>query len=309
VPADRTIVPLVPRRRLSGLAFGAVESIRRGRGFDVAGSRAYQPGDPVEAIDWKTSARLSTAVASDVFVVRERYAEEAPRAVIACDRRPALGIEPAGLPLLSKPAAIRQIVDLIARSVAGAHGLLGYLDLASSDAREGAFWRPPRGRASADEILARAADDAWDAREGLSAALERLVRVRGDLPAGSFVFLVSDFLDPPGPDVWERVLARRWEVVPVIVQDPVWEQDFPAIASVVTPLLDPASGRVELVRLSEAEVEARRESNRARLALLLAGLESLELNPVLVSDESPDAVLEAFLDWDAERAFLRGRLW
>lgn len=309
MPADRTIVPLVPRRRLSGLAFGAVESIRRGRGFDVAGTRSYQPGDPVEAIDWKTSARLSTALASDVFIVRERYAEEAPRVVIACDRRPAMGIEPAGLPVLSKAAASRQIVDLIARSVAAAHGLLGYLDLASHDDGEGAFWRPPRGRANADDILARVAAGTWDARDGLTRALERLVRVRGDLPAGSFVFLVSDFLEPPPREVWERVLARRWEVVPVIVQDPVWEQDFPAIATVVTPLLDPASGRVELVRLSEDEVEARSESNRARLAGLLAELESLELNPVLVSDAGDEAVLEAFLDWGAERAFLRGRVW
>ena len=74
--------PLVPRRRLIGLAFGAVTSVRRGTGSDVASSRPYQPGDDVDTIDWAASARLSYARGTDEFVVRERYAEEAPRVVI-----------------------------------------------------------------------------------------------------------------------------------------------------------------------------------------------------------------------------------
>jgi hypothetical protein len=309
VPADRTIVPLVPRRRLSGLAFGAVESVRRGRGFDVAGTRAYQPGDPVEAIDWKTSARLSTALASDVFIVRERYAEEAPRVVVACDRRPAMGVEPGELPLLDKPRASYEVVDLIARSVAAAHGLLGYLDLAH-DGEADAFWRPPRGKGWTEQIRARVEDGPWNApADGVARALELLVRVRGDLPAGSFVFLVSDFLEPPPEAVWERALARRWELVPVIVQDPVWEQDFPEIASVVTPVHDPSTGRVALIRLSEDEVAARREANRSRLARLLAELEGRDLSPVLVSSGDADEILGAFLDWDAKRSLARGRVW
>ena len=37
--------PLIPRRRVIGLAFGGVRSVRRGSGSDVAGSRQYVPGD------------------------------------------------------------------------------------------------------------------------------------------------------------------------------------------------------------------------------------------------------------------------
>ena len=54
-------VPLVPRLRLLGSSFGGYTSIRRGQGTDVAGSRPYQPGDHFHAIDWKGSARLSSA--------------------------------------------------------------------------------------------------------------------------------------------------------------------------------------------------------------------------------------------------------
>src|SRR5882672_10612843 len=97
--------PLVPRRRLIGLAFGSVRSARRGLGSDVAGSRPYHPGDDVDSIDWNASAKLSAARFSDEFIVRERFAEEAPRVVVVADRRPAMQLFPPELPWLSKPAA------------------------------------------------------------------------------------------------------------------------------------------------------------------------------------------------------------
>ena len=50
--------PLVPRHRLTGIPFGAALSTRRGRGMDLAGSRPYEPGDPISSIDWHASARL-----------------------------------------------------------------------------------------------------------------------------------------------------------------------------------------------------------------------------------------------------------
>ena len=63
------VFPLVPRRRLVGLSFGGMHSARRGSGSDVAGSRPYQPGDDIRAIDWGASARLSSARAADVAAV------------------------------------------------------------------------------------------------------------------------------------------------------------------------------------------------------------------------------------------------
>ena len=304
--ADATVFPLVPRHRLIGLAFGAVASVRRGRGFDIAGTRTYLPGDPVQSIDWKASARLATARGSDDFVVLERYAEEAPRALVVCDRRPAMALYPEDSPWLSKPAAVRAIVDLVARSAAAAHGLLGYLDLASGHA--GAY--PPRSAARLDELDERLRDAPFDApADNVEQALGRLRDWGRDLPAGSFVFVVSDFLAPPTPETWSEAAVRRWELVPVVVQDPVWEQDFPPVARVVTPVLDPASGRRTLVRLSDEEVARRRAENRDRRARLLAELDAAALTPVLVSSSEPEEVLRAFLDWTEERAMMQGRVW
>src|SRR5919108_5593882 len=125
--------PLIPRRRVLGLPFGAPHSVRRGIGSDVAASRPYEPGDDVDRIDWYASARLSLARASDEFIVREHFAEEAPRVVCLCDRRPSMSVFADGWPWLSKPEAIRQVVRLISDSAIAARGLLGYLDEAEGD--------------------------------------------------------------------------------------------------------------------------------------------------------------------------------
>jgi len=94
----RLTFPLVPRRRVIGLSFGTMRSLRRGTGTDVAGSRPYRPGDDMDAIDWAASARISTARGSDEFIVRERFAEESPKVVIVCDRRPEMSYFSPSLP-------------------------------------------------------------------------------------------------------------------------------------------------------------------------------------------------------------------
>jgi uncharacterized protein (DUF58 family) len=309
VPGGRAVFPLVPSTRLLGLAFGAVESFRRGRGSDVAGARPYVPGDAVQSIDWKASARLSSARGTDEFVVLERHAEEAPRVVVVCDRRPEMGVFPDGWPWLSKPAALREIVDLVIESALAAHGLFGYLDLAGTE-EDGAFWRPPRGQADRWEVEDRVQRAGFDAApDNLASALEGLVRRRRDLPAGTFVFVVSDFIESPSREAWTSIQSRRWDVVPVLLQDPVWEQDFPPIAGISTPVLDPTRRRLVAVRLSADEVAARRDANRERLRARLADFEGLGMTPVLVSSADREEILRAFLDWSERRGHERGRVW
>src|SRR6266487_3389873 len=107
MPGTESVFTLVPRRRLIGLSFGAMQSARRGAGSDILGSRPYFPGDDVRAIDWASSARLSTARNTDEFIVRERHADEAPRVIVLCDHRPSMALYSAPLPWLSKPRALQ----------------------------------------------------------------------------------------------------------------------------------------------------------------------------------------------------------
>jgi len=275
--------------------------MRRGLGSDVAGSRPYQPGDDVDKIDWYASARLSLARGSEEFVVREHYADEAPRVVVLCDRRPSMSVFPEGWPWLVKPSAIRTAVTLIGASATAARGLLGYFD----EADGGPYWHPPRsshayGRPELDRGFGAPEDT-------LRRGLRHLAEHKRDLPAGTFVFVVSDFLMPPSRDEWLDALERRFEIVPVIVQDPIWERTFPDVSGVVVPYVAPGGTKPTLVSLTAREARGLREANEARWAGLVNGLQALDLDPVVVDSHEVRDVESAFLGWADQRMFTRGR--
>ena len=140
----------------------------------------------------------------------------------------------------------------------------------------------------------------------------RLVRlgmlpVDGPLPAlsaGSIVFVVSDFLAFPADEGWEDAIAREWDLVPIVLQDPEWERSFPDVAGVCIPLAD-AHGVVRPTLLTRKDVMRHRAENEARYAAIVNRLEELGLEPVLLGTADPDAVFEALLAWaDARRSAL-----
>ena len=177
---ERLTFPLLPRRRIAGLSFGAMRSRTRGGGLDLAGARPYRPGDDVRRIDWRASARLSSARDSDEFVVRQHLAEEATRVVAVVDRSPSMALFPPELPWLSKRRAVDEACAMIVESAIRA-GCLVPERYMPYEAGEGAT---------------------------LGAALAELSERERSLDAGTFVFLFSDFLGLPTDAVWESAAAR-----------------------------------------------------------------------------------------------------
>src|SRR5438105_5907026 len=160
-----------------------MNSVRRGTGSDVAGSRPYRPGDDARAIDWNASARLSSAHGADEFIVREYFAEDAPRVVLLCDRRPAMGLFPRPLPWLSKPEALRQAAQLVTEATLAARGFLGYLDHAGTEAN----LISPR---SEHELPEAVRSESFRAPEdNLARSFAFLAQLQPPLPAGTFVFV------------------------------------------------------------------------------------------------------------------------
>jgi hypothetical protein len=100
--------------------------------------------------------------------------------------------------------------------------------------------------------------------------------------------------------------ATHWDVVPVVVQDPVWEQSFPAVAGVLIPFAPSGGGESALVRLTSAEVAALRREHEERLARLLRLFRGAGFDPLVLGTSSPTEVDTAFLRW-AERRRLRRR--
>ena len=149
-----------------------------------------------------------------------------------CDRRPSMALYPPPFPWLSKPAVVRAATESIVASANSAHAPVGYLDYAGATTANGEpFWIKPSGREMIQRIELRQ-DEApeYDAPDdGITRGLDFLGRFRAELSSGTFVFVISDFLGPPiDESTWLTAAARRWEVVPVVIQDLVWEQSFPA---------------------------------------------------------------------------------
>jgi hypothetical protein len=240
------------------------------------------------------------------------------RVVLVVDRSPEMALYPRELPWLHKPSAVAAALELIVASALNQRALVGYVDLAQ---REGVsdeytpFWQPPRPGVGAwqgdlGERMLGYLENAWDAPpENVSLSLEFLITVRSSIPLGAFVFVVSDFTTPLSADVWLRALEQGWDLVPVIVQDPVWEQSFPQINGVLTAVADPGNGRIRRVRLSGDEVEERRRANEQRLASLTTDFAGLGFDSVLVDREDRDGVHETFMEWAENRVLLRGRSW
>jgi uncharacterized protein (DUF58 family) len=297
-----TVFPLIPRRRVLGLAFGGVRSVRRGIGSDVASTREYRPGDDVAWMDWAASARLSAARGSDEFIIRERFADEAPRVVVLADRRPSMSIRASKLRMLDKPQAILTALDLIAQSALAARSLTGYLDYADGEA----YWRPPRTEARAE--LGTFDRDFRAPEDTVSAGLQFLGEHRRDLPTQAFVFVLSDFIVPPDLGVWQRALEHRWELVPVIIQDPQWERTFPDIGGISVAYADPAGNGVSPIYVTRREAAALRREHEQRYDALIRGFRSLGLEAVGVDTQDVGDMLGAFLRWADLRMMWRGAL-
>src|SRR5919205_1400516 len=286
------VFPLTPRRRLIGLSFGGMRSARRGTGSDIAGSRPYHPGDDMRAIDWAATARMSASRDEDAFIVRERFAEEAPRAVIVADRRPEMSLYPPWLPWLSKPDAVRTASLMIADSTVAARGLSGYLDFADGSGTP--YWRPPRSQH--DDWRTEPRRPFRAPQDTVSRSFRHLFELRPSLLPGTFVFVISDFVVEPHEELWLRAVERRWDVVPVVLQDPTWERSFPDVSGTMLPVVEPQTGRTRFLRLSRGEARERREHNERRWTRLQRTFAAFDLDPVAIKSTDPTEILGQFTE-------------
>lgn len=294
------VFPLIPRRRVIGLAFGGMRSVRRGIGSDVASTREYRPGDDLAWMDWAASAKLSAARGDDEFIVRERFADEAPRVVVLCDRRRSMSIGASAFRSLDKPKAILAALDLIGTSAHAARSYTGYLDYADGEP----YWRPPRSERMAapgtfDRPFRAPADT-------VARGLAFLGEHRRELPTQAFVFVLSDFIVPPDLPAWQRALEHQWELVPVVVQDPVWERSFPAVGGITIPYVQPGSGLATPVYLTDEEAARLRDAHEERWGRLVSDFRSLGIEPVEARSHEYAALLSSFLRWADVRQMWRG---
>jgi hypothetical protein len=207
-----------------------------------------------------------------------------------------MGIHDPLSPWLDKPRAASIAVRAIVESADEARAAVG---LAGGPARAQRVLQPVRGRVRRIEsLVAREGFEAPD--DVLDRAIAGLSRRRVRLPAGSFVFLVSDFLGSLEPASRARLRGLGPDIVPVIVQDPTWERSFPDVPGLLLPTVDVATGAARPVRLTRRETRARQDAHEQRYAELVGRFRRAGMDPVELDEAEPETIHRAFLAW-AER--------
>jgi uncharacterized protein (DUF58 family) len=203
--------------------------------------RPYQPGDEIRAIDWNVTARIGEPFVK-VFVEERELT-----ALIAVDRSAS---QSAGLSAQAKAEVAAEIAALLVFSAlenGDRAGLLLFTD------RVERFVPPRRGRKHGLRLISEAL--AFRPRgQGTDVALA-LRDVTRFLRRRAVVFVVSDFLSADY-EAALAVCARRHDVIPVVVSDPV-EDELPTGAlSGLWPVADSETGATVWVDLSDRRTRA-----------------------------------------------------
>lgn len=260
-------IEIVTSRKAQEQLAGQYHSVFKGRGMSFDEVRPYQPGDEIRFIDWNVTAR-----AGDVYI--KRFVEERELTIML-------------LVDLSASLSFGTDVELKREVAAMMAGLLAFSAIDNGDRvglilfsdRVERFVPPKKGRKHVLRCLAEILHFEPEGRgTDLAVPLEYLARVSRRQVVG---FVLSDFQAPTQSFLPAlRIAARRHDIVPVVVRDPM-EDTLPAMGLV--PFEDLEDGTTHWVDTSSRRArDAYRERNEAATKRLLGELRRNKLDAVRV---------------------------
>ena len=179
-PNDVRRLEIRARKLMENRALGAYDSVFRGHGVEFAEVRAYQPGDPFQAIDWKVTARMGRPYV-------KKFVEERELSVlIAVDVSGSLGTGTRGRTKYELALEVAALLGLAATRNNDRVGLLLFSDGVER------WIRPRRGRGRLRQLLhVLVTHEARGLGTNIGLALRTLVRAldtRSRWPAGSMTW-------------------------------------------------------------------------------------------------------------------------
>ncbi|HUJ59354.1 MAG TPA: DUF58 domain-containing protein, partial [Kofleriaceae bacterium] len=211
------LIEIASRRLVDEQLGGQYHSVFKGRGLVFSDVRPYYAGDDVRSIDWNITARMNAPHV-------KQFVEERDRTVNLVIDMSASGYF--GSRGGSKREVAAELAAVVAFSAIKNNDRVGLYIVTDRVER---FLPPKKGRRHVMRVIGEIL--AFEPRSrltDLAAGLEFLGKVAR---RRSVVFLVSDFLS----DGWEpamRIAARRHELVPVVVGDPM-ESALPDVGLLV----------------------------------------------------------------------------
>jgi uncharacterized protein (DUF58 family) len=200
--------------RVNSLQTGAYVSRFRGRGMEFDESRPYQPGDDPRSIDWRVTARSTTAYT-------KLFREERERPVLICvDLRSNMHFATRGC---FKSVNASRAAALLAWAAHHRGDRLGGLIFGDTTHRE---LKPRLGRRAALRFVHQLADHKdWTNRgvaEGTEPLTQALSALRRVARPGSLVVVISDFIGfNRAAQSYLSSVARHNEVLAVFMNDPL----------------------------------------------------------------------------------------
>lgn len=256
-------------RRLDGLLQGDYRSLFYGHGLDLAEVRPYQPQDDVRYMDWNVTARLG-----EPYV--RQYLED--REITGWLLLDLSGSVDFGTARARKRDLVVDFAGVMARLLTRHGNRVGAL-LYSGGVDEVI---PARGgRRQALTIIHQLVRSDRRRSRGPTDLAGVLDRAAQSIRRRSLVFVVSDFIAPPGWEQPLRRLAQRHEVIAVWLHDPR-EEELPDVGPLI--LEDAETGEQLYIDTHDKKFRARfvalARERRERLARTFAhtGIDLLPLS-------------------------------
>jgi uncharacterized protein (DUF58 family) len=245
---------------------GEFRSAFKGRGMEFEEVRPYQIGDDVRAIDWNVSARVGSP---HIKLFRE---ERELTVLLVVDLS---GSQRFGTTSQFKRELAAEVAATIAFSAIRSNDKAGLLCFTDAIER---FVPPRKGTRHVLRIIREILTLEPSGRgTRLAAALDEVQHAQ---KKRAVVFVLSDFLSDPTDD-WQRglrLLARRHDVIPIVVRDRR-EEELPAVGFV--HLRDLESGRTTLVDTFDRRVRERyRDAAAGRRAAVLRAFQRMRIEPI-----------------------------
>lgn len=208
-------------RRLDGILQGDYRSLFYGHGLDLAEVREYQPEDDVRYMDWNVTARMGEPH------VRQYLEDREITAWLLLDLSGSIDF---GTARAHKRDLVVDFAGAMARLLTRHGNRVGAIFYSG---RVDEVLPPRGGRRQALALIHQLTrPDRRPPSPGLTDLTAVLDRAAQTIRRRSLVFLVSDFIAPPGWEAPLRRLAQRHEVLAVWLHDPR-EEDLPDVGPLI----------------------------------------------------------------------------
>jgi uncharacterized protein (DUF58 family) len=222
------------KRMVNDQLAGSYQSVFKGRGMAFEEVRQYQPGDDIRLIDWNVSARMK-----DIYV--KLFVEEREMTVMLLVDMSASGLF--GTCAQTKREIAAEMAAVVAFSAIKNNDRVGLIIFTDHVEK---FVPPKKGKKHVLRVITEILNyQPQSPMTDLAAGLEFLGRVT---KRRSVVFMLTDFIPSPGPEAHRRagqaptgqemlpqrlehairVVARKHDLIPVTITDPL-EEELPRL--------------------------------------------------------------------------------